>query len=284
MYDAIYERVHVSPASITFNDTVNIRRTQTFTITNNGESIVSYEITNIQSASVHPYDDSQKYVFAEPATLGSDGAKMRFSQKTIKIAPGTNASITVTVMPPETDPELHVMYGGYIHLKNTVSNQKDITLPYIGIVGNQRDLPIFGNESPILSDTTDNNVTYTEENPLTYNRSDSNTQPAIGLSLITPSKLIEFRLYDDNEQELGLAMEHSTYNYRATSDDPYIAVAWDGTYRDPSVGFMTKKENPPKTDVAPGVYRISVRALKLLGDANSAKDWEVWTSSPITVV
>ncbi|KAI8148994.1 peptidase S8/S53 domain-containing protein, partial [Fennellomyces sp. T-0311] len=283
VYDAIYEKVHVSPGSIAFNDTANLRRTQTFTITNNGDSIVSYEFTNKASVSINPYNISMGYQFAEPCTLGADVARLRFSQKTIKIAPGASASISVTVIPPETDPKLHVMYGGYIELKNTVPNQKDITLPYIGIVGNQRDLPIFGNDSPAITDSVDPNFAYTETYPLTYDRNDSRTQPNIALSLITPSKLIEFPLYDHQGQELGLALAHSVYNPRATNEATYTYFSWDATYRSRSVGLVADKDKPTKTEVAPGVYSIGVRALKLLGDINNPNDWEVWVSSPITV-
>ncbi|KAI9499345.1 peptidase S8/S53 domain-containing protein [Zychaea mexicana] len=291
VYDAISQKTHVSPGSISFNDTANLQKTHKLTVTNNGDSIVSYEIVNKVSVSIAPYNDSSN-IFSEPATMISgSSARLRFSRKMVKISPGATTNITLTVMPPDTDPKLHIMYGGYVELKSKVSYHKDITVPYIGIVGNQRDLPVFSDDSPAILDFNLTTI-YNETNTFVFKLKDNSTQPVVAISMLSPSKLVLFRLYNEKKEYLGYAMPPATNCVRSTNKSPLsVAESWEGFYytalppADDGYEVKTNTDaGASKKQVGPGRYRIGVEALKLLGDPQNPHDWEHWTSDAIQVV
>ncbi|CDH52724.1 predicted protein [Lichtheimia corymbifera JMRC:FSU:9682] len=84
-----------------------------------------------------------KNVHITPDTLSFiDNAKasIRISQKTIKLTLDKSAAIKVILTPPKTNPDEHIMYGGYIQFKSQTPDNKDLTVPYFGIVGEQHKL------------------------------------------------------------------------------------------------------------------------------------------------
>ncbi|KAG2218799.1 hypothetical protein INT45_005446 [Circinella minor] len=289
VYDAIYQTSHISPGSISFNDTANLNRSQTLTIFNNGDSIAWYEITNHVSISIDPYNqtsDISAYEFNSPPQYIDNGtAHLRFSRKTIKISPGSSTEVQVTVTPPETDPKLHIMYSGFIEFKSKLPNShKDMTVPYIGIVGNQRELPIFDTKlNCIAADRL-----YELDELYTFDRNNESTQFVIGMVFTTPSKLIVFRLYDyGTKMELGYALKPMKNRYRDDGSKARIGTdLWDGSYYEtlPPSNLERTLPVPQKHEVKPGKYQIVVQALKLFGDPNNKNDWEDWTSNVIQVV
>ncbi|KAI8148975.1 peptidase S8/S53 domain-containing protein [Fennellomyces sp. T-0311] len=291
VYDAIYQSVHVSPASISFNDTEHLNRQHTLRISNRGQDIVQYKVVYRNSVSLLPYNfQANDIQFNEPAMSATNvnTAQLQFSQDTIIVHPKAHVDLTVTVLVPDINEKLHVMYGGYVFLQNTVENQASITVPYIGIASKQRELPMFTRDiHPILRDSSGQETEYNTDNPLTYNRNIPQTQPTILVSLFTPSRLVEFPLYNVQGQEIGLAFAHSVNsNGRATTAKPFSsALLWDGTFRVRNAGFISDKKNPPKQMVQIGSsYVIGVRALKIFGNPSNPNDWQEWKVGPITVV
>ncbi|CAO3636865.1 unnamed protein product [Cunninghamella blakesleeana] len=58
LYDAITKSTHVTPSSISFNDTASTTeyKSHTLTITNNGNDLITYKISNKPSYSIDPYE------------------------------------------------------------------------------------------------------------------------------------------------------------------------------------------------------------------------------------
>ncbi|KAI7848225.1 peptidase S8/S53 domain-containing protein [Circinella umbellata] len=280
VYDTIKETVHVSPGGISFNDTANLVKSHTLTITNNGDSIVSYQILNNVSVSVVPYADTKDYLFKEPASFGKDAASLKFNKKTIKISPGKSAKLKVSVIPPKSNPADHIMYGGYIQLKSQQKkNAKDITIPYVGIAGNQRELPIYGYDTPYLTNSTDATYIFGPDDVYEYKRA-GGTAPIFIFYLANPSKQIKAPLFDaETNKQLGYAFADIELSARSSSGNPGFALEWKGSYTS-NLPVL----NLPITKLAsPGKYRIGFNALKWLGNPKSKKDWENWTSSVIEI-
>ncbi|KAI8142149.1 peptidase S8/S53 domain-containing protein [Fennellomyces sp. T-0311] len=275
LYDSITQPVHVSPGSISFNDTANLIKTHTLTITNHGDSIASYELVNNVSVSVVPYNESVPTEYNAPLIIGIDSARLRFSRKTIKIAPGSTAEITVSVMPPGTDLKQHIMYGGYVQFKSRVRDYKDITVPYFGIVGNQRDLPIFDQGGPLVSDIS-MTTWHGSNDTFVFERSENGTLAIFMLNLITGPKHITTPLYDESGSLLGSAFAPGELDFLGRTSGGYSPGVhlWNGTYY----------QNDHVVDLEPGNYRIGFDALKVFGDPNNRHDWEKQISATIQIV
>ncbi|CDH52731.1 thermostable alkaline protease [Lichtheimia corymbifera JMRC:FSU:9682] len=282
VYDTIMQNVHITPGALSFNDTANIVRTQKLKIRNTGDSTVSYQITNNASVAIQPYDGKNGYIFSEPVTyIDNAKASIRFSQKTIKLAPGKSATIKVTLTPPKTNPDDHIMYGGYIQFKSQTPDNKDLTVPYFGIVGEQHKLPIFMPGSPVVSDASGSQWYKNKDDVFVFDTRSGNI-PYFVYGFQTPTAHVKATLYTaDGRQELGNVQPGMDYLGRTTLTEPYSSTFWDGTYQPTASG---SSDFPVTRRVPRGRYRIGWKALRLLGDRNNSNDWESWMSCIIQVV
>ncbi|GAN05471.1 subtilisin-like serine protease PR1C [Mucor ambiguus] len=282
VYDAITQKTHISPAQISFNDTATTKyRTQTITVTNHGSKTIQYEVVNDVATGVSPYDvKASGYTPLEPAANSVAAAKLRFSKKSFKLAPGKSQKIKVTVTPPKTNPKDHVFYGGFIHIKSKQqSTGKDLKVPYFGVVGKQKELPIFDAGFPTIIDQKSKE--YGPKDTFTFDRSVANSAPISVLRLLTPSPKINAELLDAKTNKvLGqfvTGLEYVGRNF-LTGDQIYTQLAWDGTYVPASISHA-----PLPIAAVEGTYKFRFTALKLLGNPKEKKDWESWTSGPIVV-
>ncbi|KAI7904229.1 peptidase S8/S53 domain-containing protein [Cokeromyces recurvatus] len=285
VYDTITQTTHVTPAQISFNDTATTNyKTQMITITNYGNSTIDYDVFNNFSTAISPYDTSvDEYTPLEPADNFVAAADLKFSAKKIKLKPGKSFHLKVTVTPPTTDPKEHIFYGGFISLiSKQPSNSKDLNIPYFGVVGIQKTLPIFDEGFPVIFDR--NNTAYSQNETFIFDRNNNLTAPIAVLRLVTPTAHIKAELYEaDSKKLLGefitglnfIGRNFLTNNY---GDETFYPFPWDGTYVPSSI-----PEAPLPIPVTSGTYLFKFSALKNMGDPNNANDWETWTSGPVVV-
>lgn len=283
VYDAITQSTHVSPGQISFNDTMTTNyRTKTLTITNHGTQTIAYELVNEVATGIAPYDVATSgYTPLEPAVDTTAAASLRFSLKTFKLAAGKSQKVTVTVIPPKTDPADHIFYGGNIRV---ISKQQTLSLdtkiPYFGKVGITKTLPIFDTDGfPVIIDLK--SKMYGPNDTFTYDRADKTTRPVSVVRLLTPTKTIKAELIDATSQKV-LGEFFTGYQFMGrdylVENSQYTTVFWDGNYVPASLAGVTASIPAPA-----GTYLWRLRALKLLGDENNKNDWETWTSGPIVL-
>ncbi|KAL0086324.1 peptidase S8/S53 domain-containing protein [Phycomyces blakesleeanus] len=215
VYDAISGKVSVSPTQISFNDSSSFAKykTQTLTIHNTGKARAVFKVINEPSIALAPYNRSgQGYAIVGPVGFSNSKAKLIFSKTSVTINSGQKATVRVTVVPPKTNPKDHIMYGGYIHFKS--GNHKstlDTTVPYFGVVGKQRDLPLFDAKYPYLSDSDGTNV-FSKIDTYTYDRSNSTTIPYIIYRLLTPTAKFDVDVLNaKTKKSIGKTMTDSVY-------------------------------------------------------------------------
>ncbi|KAI8331696.1 peptidase S8/S53 domain-containing protein [Chlamydoabsidia padenii] len=280
VYDTIQQNLHISPGQFSFNDTSSSQhKTQTFTITNHGHSTVQYQIINNASLSIAPYDLAKSgYTYTQPISYTTAAANLRFSKKSIKVAPGKSIKVKVSVIPPKTNPKDHIMYGGFIQLKS--SNKKnglDLSIPYFGVVGRQKDLPIFDKDFPYLA--SDSAGAHDLNSTVTFKQ--NAVEVYVITRYITPSALTQVDLVDlKTKKVIGKAVVDQTYIARNTLNpgEQAQSIYWDGTF------FPNhSKPNSKAVPVPTGTFQLVVKTLRLFGNPKSAKDFEVWKSNTIKV-
>ncbi|CAO3643911.1 unnamed protein product [Cunninghamella echinulata] len=288
VYDIITQKVHVSPSQISFNDTASSTqyKTHTLKITNHGAETVSYQVLNSVTLSVKPYDLKKSgYTYTEPISYSTDAAKLRISKKTIKVAPGKTINVKVTVIPPKTNPKEHIMYGGYVQFKS--SNKKvalDLTVPYFGVVGRQKDLPIFDDFSgfPFLSDKEDGSTKYEKNDTLVLRRLTGSAY--FFTRFVSPTAHFVRELVDvKTGKVIGEPLPSGTYiaRHTLTPGNQYIAEKWSGTYRPTSIPLLNLL--PTGIPVRSGTYKIRFKALRIFGDSKKPEDYHIWESPNIQV-
>ncbi|OAD75486.1 hypothetical protein PHYBLDRAFT_86155, partial [Phycomyces blakesleeanus NRRL 1555(-)] len=269
VYDAISGKVSVSPTQISFNDSSSFAKykTQTLTIHNTGKARAVFKVINEPSIALAPYNRSgQGYAIVGPVGFSNSKAKLIFSKTSVTINSGQKATVRVTVVPPKTNPKDHIMYGGYIHFKS--GNHKstlDTTVPYFGVVGKQRDLPLFDAKYPYLSDSDGTNV-FSKIDTYTYDRSNSTTIPYIIYRLLTPTAKFDVDVLNaKTKKSIGKTM----------TDSQHWTV--EGSV---GLGLDNSSSSIP---VPSGTYILNLKALKLLGNPKDPKDWETFQTGPIVV-
>ncbi|CEG83864.1 hypothetical protein RMATCC62417_17731 [Rhizopus microsporus] len=282
VYDAITQSVHITPGKISFNDTSsNAYRTQTLTIKNYGSQTIQYELLNVASVGLAPYDVKESgYAPTEPAKNVNATASLCFSIKKFKLPPGKTQTVKVTVTPPKTDPKEHIFYGGYIVFKSKQPEiGKDISVPYFGKQGRQRDLPIIDNDYPKLVDASGKE--FGPNDTFTYDHSVKNSSPTIRYRLLTPTAVLKIELIDMSVNKvIGTIQADSLYVNRhyQTGDRYESKISWPGTYLPPGSAPESEGVRTPA-----GTYKLRVSALKLFGNRNTPGDWETWTSCSIVL-
>ncbi|KAL0145538.1 peptidase S8/S53 domain-containing protein, partial [Mucor lusitanicus] len=294
VYDAITQPVQISPPEISFNDSSSSNYLQhNLTITNNAIYPVSYSISSKISTGIEPYNQtgSAYNSLNRPAVNREATSTIQFSQSQMHLNPGESQVVTVTVTPPSAGPQKHIMYGGFIQFDplNVTSTLASIHIPYIGVSGSQRDLPIFAdsiqsyynNASNIIQ--TADQVTYKFNSSRSYFKTDYFVLVKFGL--INPTKVLKAELLrQQDKQVLGHVMFPAT-NVPATPKGNDMYIGWNGYYfNNTAVNLEPDQVDAryaiPSTN---GSYLIQLSALKLLGNPRNDADWETWRSGIINV-
>ncbi|KAG2181623.1 hypothetical protein INT44_008438 [Umbelopsis vinacea] len=276
--DTIKDAGHVSPAQISFNDTAHLVTSVTLKISNKGKTAITYTISNNQSMAVSPFDVANSGYTPLPAiAYTTDAATLRFSTRRITVKPGKTVTVKVSVVPPKTNPKDHIHYGGFVQFKAS-GNAKTIHVPYFGVVGNNKDLPIF--DTTLLGlYSNDLSTEYTSNQTYVLDRSNlATTTPYIVYRLLSGTAYIEAQLLDSNKQFIGYTETDLAYIPRNTleSGAQYYQTTWQGSYV--PKGFKQTSSSVAAPD---GYYWIKFRALKQFGNPAKNSDFETWLSPRI---
>ncbi|KAG0057096.1 hypothetical protein BGZ83_001530 [Gryganskiella cystojenkinii] len=154
-------RTFVTPAMIELNDTeFHAGDAQWLTIQNFGPEAVTYELSHLPAEALHELQIESKEIklknmaefnFTAPSLekdlvlFGEGEATVTFSADSIKVSgSGGIGRIAVHVEEPTNLPsDQHYIYSGYVVIKATGESSEAIHVPYAGVKGNMKALPIF---------------------------------------------------------------------------------------------------------------------------------------------
>jgi hypothetical protein len=301
------QTTHVTPAQISFNDTFTTDyKMQNLTITNGGPDNVSYRLFNNVSVSIAPYNRSAPdYAFVQPAitSFDSPSAIITFSASEVHLRPGQRQTIQVSVQLPNTNSLDHITYGGFIQFDPIISQQqkqiKAVHVPYFGIVGSQRDLPVIDQKFNMTVSNNATNITYGIHDTIIYdftlNDEEDEDYPMsllINFKLESPTLIVKGEVLE-KDKLLGYAFQPITYLERdfinnTNARDPLV---WNGQYFKsiPYDVFGFSEENIPKIpqdqfiSVPIGNYSLRVSALKQFGNVDNVNDWDSFIVGPIVL-
>ncbi|KAI8980359.1 peptidase S8/S53 domain-containing protein [Pilobolus umbonatus] len=283
-YDALTQVNHISPAQISFNDTVNTAyHTKKLTITNNGHKDATYRLFNNVTVAILPYGDNADGAYVSNTTNSDKiSAVIDFSHDEITVAPGESQTVTVTVIPPTSDEGTYAIYGGFIqfdpiHQSGSHKN-KAMHVPYIGVLANQYEIPIIDPTSKMLQLTL-NETVYESADPIVF---DEKTPIVITVNLVGATHTMKFEVLDaETEEVLG----YVNTGYTNITPPSVIAVFY-GNY----IPLLSVTENEVNVSaktlsvpVKPGTYLLRARALKFSGNPDNKEDWDVRVSVPIII-
>ncbi|KAI8063269.1 peptidase S8/S53 domain-containing protein [Gongronella butleri] len=290
LQDAILSSTHVYPSKISLNDTEHFKNSFTLFIENVSKEPKTYQVDHLPALAVNGYDFAKSSVPLEKATHLYVNASVQFDYDTVEINPFGSETLNVTFAQPVIDKSSkfkHLVYSGYIRLRQVDDDgemiaSKAIHVPYFGVLGNQRELPIFergypyiglSNGRPILPRSkTKARVTYD------FKRGD---KVHLFLRLGSPSAQVRCEVFDRRNKWVGYIPNYeNSWVARNDHSDEFFdnTISWHGQL---SPDLFSKSA---PISIQKGTYRIRVKALKIYGDPNVASDWENWTSFEFDVV
>ncbi|KAG0163710.1 hypothetical protein DFQ28_011352 [Apophysomyces sp. BC1034] len=276
LYDAIQQTVHISPSQISFNDTASVQqyKTHVLTITNFGNEPASYRIRNKIATGIVPYKLSAHNLTLTPPAqyFTKSDANVTFTPSEVSIAPGNSQNVTVHVTVPvdKVNSTEHAVYGGYVHFETRQDVHKDITVPYFGIWGKQRDLPVIDIANTFLA-SNDRKI-YSKDEICHVNLKDNSTYPFLYITLFTPSAAIGCDILD-RDMKLLSSIAQDTYVDRTLNNKTALTLKFNDI-------FETDQD---RQKLSGGQYRFRISALKAFGSIENDNDWETWVSSIVDV-
>ncbi|GAA5939392.1 uncharacterized protein JCM15063_004509 [Sporobolomyces koalae] len=317
---AIARRTLISPSIIQLNDTAYLNRTQPLTVTNKGDTPVTYNLqwTNAQGVATYNNGASNQIIpSTSPAAVSNANAlRVGFSSRTLTLAPGQTKTVSVTVYPPNllaSDINKFPFYSGWVNLNSPVTNES-YSVPFFGLSAKMIDMPILdttdvalGAYLPFIAageDIATGPATYTTDNPpVLYFRLAAGTRRlAVDLvdanidynatvpSITNPAQ----RLVKRSSNQLIARSTPANYadveTYGSIYYTPY-APARDylvsykpapfSDYEIP-VTTYTNSNNVNETVSLNTPYRVLIRALKITADPKPSSSYESWLSPAFT--
>ncbi|KAJ1549536.1 hypothetical protein HK405_013213 [Cladochytrium tenue] len=155
VYDAVTATTIITPSAIALNDTDNMQRKHSLTITNLYSEAVDYTISSYGAAAISYLSDGDDVIVQYTQTgFSADYATVVVNDKdskTVRIQAGESHTVTVSFTPPAgLDISKQPIYAGYITVADNRGSPVQ-TVPYAGVLGSWFDANIIVRQSPSLA-------------------------------------------------------------------------------------------------------------------------------------
>jgi hypothetical protein len=282
-YDAAHAQAVLSVSSLSFNDSANFASEQSFSIHNSGSENLSFELSHIAAATAETFMDAEGIYMPAPLVTVIDApATMTFEQTTVSVPAGGSATVKVTLTAP-TDINARVVpvYSGFVLLKGTSAGATSLSLPYLGVYGNMRDIPTLNHDLGTASLVDSRGWGVPADQTFVIPRPG---QPPIDetAELIFPAAFAQSWTIGIPVLRVDLVPESCSALEGLSCDEEFFGVSTLGPIRPPvhSVRRYGTRLNfngqlPDGTIVPEGSYRFRIGALRMFGDETKEEDWDL---------
>ncbi|KAK8079946.1 subtilisin-like serine protease [Apiospora hydei] len=297
-YDAAFTKTILGVESLSLNDTKHFAGEHTFSIENTGDQEATYVLGHMKTPTMYTLqpDIASPIKAVYPNPIVDAWGELRFDADSVVVPAGGSANVTVTVTAPYGDnvnATLLPVYSGYISI-NSTRDDEHLVIPYLGVAGAMRSVPILQASSSYLADfgtPAEAGRAYTLPPPdpadLPFLNNPNKDPIHIPDAGKTPNMLLQpvlgtRALYvdvvsDDNRDSnakktptgrpcLGaLAGYPQTYVSKSEQRAFFQGMLADGTV------------------LPAGTYRVVASALRVFGDEAREEDWDVVETVPFVV-
>jgi hypothetical protein len=269
-WNAAHTTLEIDVDSLMLNDTEHFVGTHTFNVMNTGSTDEVLDLGHRKAVTMYTMNPRANVLRLGqfPNTIAESWATISFSSNRVIVPAGRSANVTVEFTPPAgLNATLLPVYSGFISIGEKLS------LPYLGVVGNMRVVPVITAETVYLAQgyaPAPANSSYTiprpdPENPPMTDRGDTMATPNVYISLTVGSSLLRVEVLQDEKEVGALAGFPLTYVARGE-----VRAFFNGLMADGRV-------------LNEGSYRIRVSALRLFGNEERKEDWDVFESASFAV-
>ncbi|KAF9940622.1 hypothetical protein BGZ67_007260 [Mortierella alpina] len=145
--NAIRTTTAISPDHIDLLDTINLQKTVKISIKNSGKKTETYTLSHVPADTLNLYKVGTTFPLGHPGVEASY-ASVVFSSSKVKIPAGKSATITLRFKEPKSaKANQFPLYSGYVVAKPASKNGIAVNVPYTGLKGDVRNVPIMDTDS-----------------------------------------------------------------------------------------------------------------------------------------
>ncbi|CAG8698956.1 3626_t:CDS:1, partial [Ambispora leptoticha] len=143
LLDALSSTISISPPKLPLNDTANYKALNTLNVKNSGKDIVKLTVTHVGAQAVSGYNFTESFVPRGIPVYQDSFAEVNISESSIVLGPGQSKNIKIVIKPPaDLDNDSYFIFSGFILFSDKAGN-KSYSVPYMGMKGNYKTLPIL---------------------------------------------------------------------------------------------------------------------------------------------
>ncbi|KAG6036043.1 hypothetical protein E4U41_005821 [Claviceps citrina] len=283
-YDAAYATTLLSPSGLSFNDTDHFAKSLTFTLRNTARKAATYKITHVPAITM--YTLGSDYIHPEPFPndVVRAAATLQFSQTSITLRGGQAKTISVSATPPQgLDEKRLALWSGYIAVNGT--DGASLSLPYQGLTGSLHDSLVLAPTDAWISNSNDSDVKPVATNttfllPGPGNAGVNDTLPQISVKLALGTSKLRINLVPLNLSSNDTLTTTDMWGVKSIGQLFGFPMQWltSDMNNFPWDGRLASGNYAP-----PGSYGFVVRALRIFGDEKNKEDWDVSTTSALTI-
>lgn len=279
---------YVEPASVSFNDTTSFSPRLEFSVVNNGDEEVTYQLSHVHGPTAYALASdgglAESSVSVKPFEAG---AKVEFDPDTVTLAPGDSANITIVGEAPLGLDEARLpVYGGWVRLDG--SNNQSVSVPYIGLAASLGDAAAilpgprggtwFGAYPYPLGPEIEANTTFNVPRPTEGERTAWFLSPSVGdptYRIVTraPTPILRVDVVALDEVDLPTE-EHLGYQVVGTPIDLLGPFPVKNPMRAPFLSRFTGLLWSGVV-VPEGRYQLIVSSLRVYGEEDNDEDWDI---------
>ncbi|TKW56871.1 Minor extracellular protease vpr [Colletotrichum tanaceti] len=281
-YDAAHSKTVLSISQISFNDTDHFVRSHSFSIRNTADHDLTYTLGHTRAATAYTFAAGSRFASQFPNPVVDDWAELSFSVSEIVVPAGSSAEITVSATPPQNVNATQLpVYSGYVDV--AASNGESHKIPYLGIAGSLKDVPVFlegpafGTYLGYFNNPTPANTTFTIPRPGAPPPPDGAEFPSMLARLLFGSQIVRADVVPLTETGLPTTAH---FDLRSIGHLPGFPEPWVSrrNYRPAFRGDLADG-----TIVPEGTYKVVFSALRAFGDPSKKEDWDFAATVPFVI-
>lgn len=284
IYDAAFTKTLLQPSGLVFNDTKHYTPSLNFTISNTGDSSVSYKIGNIPAMTFYTLGADGVSPMMFPNDAVNSYASVKFSQDSLTLEAGQRAVLSISATPPVgIDLKRLALWSGFVTVNGTDGSA--LSIPYQGLSGSLQEHAVILSGQSWISNSTDakfnpvaENTTFILPPPGTADANAVLPQITFNLNLGSPYLRVDLTPMTTCPPKNLTTQYKDIKTIGQPFGTPYSylprgisSVIWDGKLKDNGA-------------YAPaGKYKAVIRALRIFGNPDNDADWDV-VSTPRFVI
>ncbi|CAB4479692.1 unnamed protein product [Rhizophagus irregularis] len=282
--EAIKTKAIIHPSKLLLNDSAHFVGNHKITIKNTGKKTTKYTFDHIPTPSVRGWFNNT-WVETSSFVIEKRFAGVKFSKNSVTVRPGKSTSIKIKFTQPKNLPNDFGIYSGYISIKDSEQGIKS-TLPYLGVKGDIRKIPILSNNPPpfIVNYLTDE--VFDQPNQIGQFSFNGDDFPVFRFFLNYGARFLVIELFKRGDFTtngfVGIPVLHKDFS------NPSIQIGRNGPSNEitdkPWDTRIVSDINGNQVIVPSGQYQALLRILKPFGNPKNMNDFVIWESPIIEII